>query len=265
MPNQYERYRGEPYRREPGYRREERGVMDRAGDEVRSWFGDDEAERRRRLDEREAGYGDYGRPSGYGRGYDPYGRGAEGRAYGAERGWDYEGVPDWGERWGTPERSGRDYERGYGGSYGPYGTTGYGTRYGRTRFGGGYGETSRPSSERYAYAGERGWPGTFAGRGPKGYQRSDDRIREDVCDRLADAPDIDASEIEVNVRNGEVTLSGSVRERDDKRRTEDLVENISGVREVHNTLRVSWPQEQGATPSVTGAAAPKTAAGGATR
>ena len=35
------------------YRRynEDRGFFDRAGDEVRSWFGDEEAERRRRLDE----------------------------------------------------------------------------------------------------------------------------------------------------------------------------------------------------------------------
>jgi hypothetical protein len=28
----------------------------------------------------------------------------------------------------------------------------------------------------------------FAGRGPKGYQRSDERIREDICERLADDP-----------------------------------------------------------------------------
>jgi|TARA_R100000501_G_C2630224_1_gene125373 hypothetical protein len=34
-----------------GYARDERGALDRAGDEVRSWFGDDEAERRRRRDE----------------------------------------------------------------------------------------------------------------------------------------------------------------------------------------------------------------------
>jgi hypothetical protein len=31
---------------------DDRGFIDRAGDEVRSWFGDEEAERRRRLDER---------------------------------------------------------------------------------------------------------------------------------------------------------------------------------------------------------------------
>ena len=111
------------------------------------------------------------------------------------------------------------------------------------------GETGRdtswsgPSSAVYSQGSSRGVPrsadGPFAGRGPKGYQRSDDRIREDVCDRLTDAGDIDASEIEVHVANGEVTLSGSVRGRDEKRKTEDLAETVAGVRDVHNSLRVS--------------------------
>ena len=55
----YGRYeeRGRGYTGRPqGYDYEERGFFDRAGDEVRSWFGDEEAERRReqdrRLDER---------------------------------------------------------------------------------------------------------------------------------------------------------------------------------------------------------------------
>ena len=47
MADRYEdRYRGEAYRGERGYGREDRGFVDRAGDEVRSWFGDEEAERR---------------------------------------------------------------------------------------------------------------------------------------------------------------------------------------------------------------------------
>jgi osmotically-inducible protein OsmY len=80
---------------------------------------------------------------------------------------------------------------------------------------------------------------TFAGRGPRGYRRSDDRIREDVCDLLTDDWRIDASDVEVTVQNGEVTLSGTVHNRDEKRTTEDLVETISGVREVHNQLRTT--------------------------
>ena len=84
--------------------------------------------------------------------------------------------------------------------------------------------------------------GQFSGRGPKGYQRSDDRIREDVCDRLADDPHIDASDIEIAVSNGEVTLTGFVRDRHDKRHAEDVTEHVSGVREVNNSLRVNRGQ-----------------------
>lgn len=44
---------GRGYGRQPqGYDYEERGFFDRAGDEVRSWFGDEDAERRRDMDQR---------------------------------------------------------------------------------------------------------------------------------------------------------------------------------------------------------------------
>jgi osmotically-inducible protein OsmY len=76
------------------------------------------------------------------------------------------------------------------------------------------------------------------GRGPKGYIRSDERIREDINDRLSDDAFLDATEIEVTVSNGEVTLSGTVENRIDKRRAEDLAEDISGVKNVQNQLRV---------------------------
>ncbi|HWI16790.1 MAG TPA: BON domain-containing protein [Vicinamibacterales bacterium] len=79
----------------------------------------------------------------------------------------------------------------------------------------------------------------FQGRGPKGYQRSDDRIREEICDCMTDDPVLDASEIEVVVEQGEVTLTGSVESRDQKRRAEDVAESVSGVRDVTNQLRVS--------------------------
>jgi osmotically-inducible protein OsmY len=89
--------------------------------------------------------------------------------------------------------------------------------------------------------GERG---RFSGRGPKGWQRSDERIREDVSERLADHPDVDASEIEVTVKGGEVTLTGTVDERHAKRIAEDVAESVSGVREVHNQIRVQHGQHQ---------------------
>lgn len=113
---------------------EDRGFFERAGDEVRSWFGDEDAERRRERDVREAGY--------------------------------------------------------------------------------------------------------HRGRGPKGYQRSDARIMEDVNDRLTDDPHIDASEIEVSVAGREVTLTGTVSSRFEKRHAEDLAESVSGVSHVQNNLRV---------------------------
>ena len=87
--------------------------------------------------------------------------------------------------------------------------------------------------------------GQFAGRGPKGYQRSDDRIREDVSDRLTEHGDLDASGIEVGVTGGVVTLSGTVDDRWGKRLAEDIVERVPGVRDVMNQLRVGDQTTQG--------------------
>jgi osmotically-inducible protein OsmY len=77
------------------------------------------------------------------------------------------------------------------------------------------------------------------GKGPKGYTRSDDRIKEDVNERLSDDPHIDASDIDVSVEKGEVTLTGTVDSRSAKRRAEDIVESLSGVKNVENRIRVS--------------------------
>jgi hypothetical protein len=76
------------------------------------------------------------------------------------------------------------------------------------------------------------------GKGPKGYIRSDERITEDANQKLSDDHDVDASDIEVSVSNGEVTLSGTVDSRESKRKAEDLVEGVSGVLNVENRLRV---------------------------
>lgn len=80
------------------------------------------------------------------------------------------------------------------------------------------------------------------GKGPKGYKRSDDRIREDINDRLSDDPWVDASDIEVSVNNSEVTVTGNVRDRNDKRRVEDIIERVSGVSHVENRVRVAQTQ-----------------------
>lgn len=155
---------GDPYRRESGYEgrfgesydrgrygraTDDRGFLERAGDEIKSWFGDEEAERRRRLDE--------------------------------------------------------------------------------MRMGG------------------------HAGRGPRNYRRSDERIREDVNERLTDDPYLDATGVEVTVNSCEVTLIGTVNNRYDKRRAADLAESVSGVTDVHNQLRVNQDRQDRTTtlPDVT--------------
>lgn len=81
--------------------------------------------------------------------------------------------------------------------------------------------------------------GRHRGRGPKGYRRSDERIREDVSDHLTEDPFLDASEIEVAVSGGEVTLSGLVQSREDKRRAERCAEYVTGVDNVQNNLRIN--------------------------
>jgi hypothetical protein len=88
------------------------------------------------------------------------------------------------------------------------------------------------------------------GRGPRSYQRSDDRIREDICDGLMMSW-MNAENVEVQVRNGEVTLQGTVKTRDEKRAIEALAESVLGVKELINSIRVERrdqpagePQEQ---------------------
>ena len=83
-----------------------------------------------------------------------------------------------------------------------------------------------------------GAPGSFAGRGPRGYRRSDDRIREEICERLTDHPLLDASDVDVEVRDGAVTLTGRVAVRAEKHLAEDIADEVSGVRDVENRLRV---------------------------
>jgi osmotically-inducible protein OsmY len=78
----------------------------------------------------------------------------------------------------------------------------------------------------------------LAGKPPKGYRRSDERIREDVCDLLMRRPEIDASDVDVQVKDGEVTLTGTVTERHMKRVIEDIAEDVLGVDDVHNQIKV---------------------------
>jgi hypothetical protein len=81
--------------------------------------------------------------------------------------------------------------------------------------------------------------GLNKGKGPRNYKRSDERIKEEINERLTEDHHVDAVEIEVKVQNGEVTLSGTVNGRSEKRRAEDIAESVSGVTHVENRLRVT--------------------------
>ncbi|MBR8244579.1 transporter [Burkholderia multivorans] len=75
-------------------------------------------------------------------------------------------------------------------------------------------------------------------RGPKGYTRSDERIREDVCERLAHALEIDVSDVSVQVSDGRVELDGTVPARWMKHAIEDIADDCMCVRDVENRVRV---------------------------
>ena len=171
---------------------------------------------------------DYDRSRGERYGYAPGYR----RGYGARDG-DFEGEGFRGA-YGQPD-GGRGYEQYRGGTEPGWGGDGGNERYRAMESAlgqpeGGRGYEQYPRSE----AGRQG----HAGRGPKGYVRSDERIREDVCERLTYDPDVDASDIEVSVSDCEVTLAGTVASRHEKRRAEDCAEGIRGVRDVRNNLRI---------------------------
>ena len=243
------------------HNRGDRGMVSRGADEVRSWFGDDEARHRREMDEqrherfssrdhdngpnsqnvrREHGWNSQshrpdspwewrnGPQTAYGDQRDFVGRSpdSEGRQYSPR-----------GREWDDPRysRDSADWpggmrEYGYGGnSRYPSATSSGTTGEGRWR-----GESTGTSS----YGGWRYESGTFAGRGPRSYQRSDDRVREDVNERLTADPRIDASDIDVRVQNGEVTLSGTVCDRRTRRMAEEIVEDLPGVRDVRVELKV---------------------------
>jgi osmotically-inducible protein OsmY len=206
--------------------------------------GEDYPDRSRNYGSEGYGSQDYGSQGqgGYGsQGYGGRQRYGSGAGYGGER---YRGQgSEPGRGWGSEQQ-----QSDYAGSR--YAGSEYDYR-GGSLYGGGFGRGSRSSygagssgggseemfGERYSQA-----QGNFRGRGPRGYRRSDERIREDVCDCLTDDAQLDASNLEVTVKDCEVTLAGSVNRREDKRRAEDLAESISGVKDVRNNLRVSQEQ-----------------------
>jgi osmotically-inducible protein OsmY len=201
---------------------------------------------------------DYGRQGG-GYGQSQHGQGGYGQSgYGVQReqggyygqtGRGYGQSAEYGQQSSQRYGQGQSYGQDHGYAQGGYGLSsgqGYGGQSGYGQSGQGFGQSGYGQSGQPRYGqgmqsqhGEFGRQmGRHSGRGPKGYMRSDERIREDVNDRLTDDPDIDASEIEVKVSNCEVTLTGTVDGREAKRRAEECTESVSGVRNVQNNLRV---------------------------
>lgn len=188
------------------------------------------------MDRGERGYGE----RGYGeRDFEERGRWRERTGYGGSRGMESQ---DTGYLYG--QHSGIGSQGGYGnygwqgsqgGMQGQYGYGGQGPGQGRV---GGYAREGGMGGMGMERGGHRG-------KGPQGYTRSDDRIRENVCEALSDDDNIDATNIEVVVRGGEVVLSGTVDDRSMKRMAEDVVERVAGVKDVQNQIKVRERKERG--------------------
>lgn len=100
------------------------------------------------------------------------------------------------------------------------------------------------------FAGRSGWHqeyqfGRYRGVGPKGYLRSDEALEDELCRRLWIHPAIDASDVAVEVKEGCVTLSGTVASKEMKDLVEDEAEAVHGIREIGNRLGVSADSRRG--------------------
>jgi osmotically-inducible protein OsmY len=174
-----------------------------------------------------------------------YDRGASSYGYGAGQPYGEEGDSRYftGQQgsWAVRSPYGAEGSRRYGADYREHG---YGRHEEHDR-----GFWDRASDEVASWFGDedaaRRRESDHRGRGPKDYTRSDERIREDANDHLTDDPMVDASNVTVTVANGEVTLNGTVDTRAEKRRAEDCVERVSGVKHVQNNLRVEEKQTSG--------------------
>ncbi len=130
-------------------------------------------------------------------------------------------------------RGGDQRGMGYGSS------SGYGSPEGHSYASGSQDQPSFVSpADTQFHAGQYRARGSYSGYGPRDYTRSDSRIREDLCERLTDDPDVDPSDIAVQVSEGMVTLEGTVEQRWMKHRAEDIADSCGGVRNVENRIRV---------------------------
>ncbi len=215
--------------------------------------GDDAVEflrRSSRQDDRARRFGSDGGPD-YGRGYGaPYESNVSSYEQSGSRGGDYlareaaerhrGGGDRWpsardddfstrraGGSWPRDDQAGREYPSS--GYTGYRGQSGWGDRYGASGW--------DPSFESGRYGRSSDRQGSHRGKGPRGYERSDERLKEVVSERLADDPYIDASDITVSVSGGVVRLTGTVDSRASKYQVEELIEQCGGVKDIDNQLR----------------------------
>lgn len=85
-------------------------------------------------------------------------------------------------------------------------------------------------------------PGPYSGLGPKGYNDAGDPTGQEVASRLTQHGQVDASNIEITIDNGEVLLEGTVDSEETKRLAQEALESIAGVGSVQNLLQVQTDQ-----------------------
>lgn len=205
-------------------RDDERSRRDRSrGDEARDFarrpvessFLDYDSDRDDYHDDTDRGYDEAARSGG-----SRYGMGeGRGGVFGTTGGGAYDGGFQIIERPGLYDRSGAR------GAYDPADEGRGSHRYGR--------DAGRFDTVGYEPPNE-----SHRGRGPKNYKRSDQRILEDVGEMLTRHGEIDASDVELSVNEGVVSLSGTVEHRRIKRLIEDLIDHIAGVTDVQNQLKI---------------------------
>ena len=79
----------------------------------------------------------------------------------------------------------------------------------------------------------------LSGVGAKDDPSSDDRIRQDIRDYLLQSIHIDSSKVTIEVREGKVTLEGTVPDPSMKREIEAIAAGCRGVKEVDDRVQVS--------------------------
>jgi osmotically-inducible protein OsmY len=168
----------------------------------------------------------------------------------------FDRAPDPGDHVPDPNRDSRWNARAYGsapddaGGFGPSTQGPYGqSAYGRVGYTGRYVVGSnhpyadreahnRYNAEHFPVAGQ-GPAGPHRGKGPKSFTRSDERLEEHVNELLMEHDEIDATHLEVHVEGGEISVTGTVEDRSQRRAVEDLLEGMFGVKDVHLHVKLA--------------------------